>query len=86
MYFIKAFNVYYQIALLSTYLNVSFTVFLPIFAFITILNPSLCCQSLMKKKNIADREVKAKEVSEKVMHEIIMVYKLANCRLFGRRT
>lgn len=43
-------------------------------------------QSLMKKKNIADREVKAKEVSEKVMHEIIMVYKLANCRLFGRRT
>lgn len=44
------------------------------------------------KNKIANRALKAKEISEKkyalvkVMHEIIMVYKLVNCWLFGRRT
>lgn len=63
VYFLRASNVYCQIVLLSPYLSVPFTVFLPIFDFIIILNQCLC-DSIFNAKKV-HTSVKAKDVNEK---------------------
>lgn len=81
MYFLNTSNVYCQIVLLSAYVSIPFTVFLPVFDFMIILSQYLCKLIFSAKNANSSKDTGVSEkkfILENVMHEVIMIYKLAN--------